>query len=380
MRIGINTLFMVPGDVGGSETYLCETLSSLIDCFPENEFALFTNRENAPLLKRRFNDFPQTEFIDIDVFAANRPLRILNEQIRLPRKIRNSNIDLLWSPGITTPFLSNLPHVVSILDMQYKNYPEDFTFGARIATDIMIAGAIRKARSVLTISEFSKKEIIKHVRFPEEKIHPTLLGVAQDFFDDPPKEDVQRVVRRCLNLDEPYIFCVAHSYPHKNLHMLINAFGSVLSEIPHHLLLLGKPRLGEPFVQEALGALENAERVHRIEQVSRKELMAFYKGADCFVFPSLYEGFGLPVVEAMASGLPVIAAHRGSVPEVGGEAIRYFEPETDDGLARAILEVLSMGAKERNRTIEKGIKRAKTFTWKRTAEKTMACFKDSLGY
>lgn len=378
MRIGINTLFMVPGDVGGSETYLRETLISLADCYPEHEYTLFTNRENTPLFKDIFENSSNVKSIEISVSAVNRGLRILHEQFELPVKIKESQIELLWSPGITSPFFTKVPQVVSILDMQYKTFPEDFTFGARLATDVMIAGAIRRAKSILTISDFSKTEIAKHLDYPEEKIYSTPLGVSADFFNEMPQKEARQIIGSFVDTDEPYLLCVAHSYPHKNLPLLIDAYASVMSEIQHHLVLLGKPRLGEPMVQKALGKLPNSQKVHRCAQVSKRELIALYKGADCFVFPSLYEGFGLPVVEALAAGIPVIAAKIGSVPEVGGSCIRYFEPETADGLSKAIIQAVRMNQADRIALIEQSIARAKQFTWKETAKKTMECFEKSL--
>ena len=378
MRIGINTLFMVPGDVGGSETYLRETLISLVDCYSEHEYTLFTNRENTSLFKNIFENSSNVKFIEIGVSAVNRALRILHEQFELPVKIKESQIELLWSPGITSPFFTKVPQVVSILDMQYKTFPEDFTFGARLATNVMITGAIRRAKSILTISEFSKTEIAKHLDYPEEKIFSTPLGVSPDFFNEMPQKEARQIIGSFVDTDEPYLLCVAHSYPHKNLPLLIDAYGSVMDEIQHHLVLLGKPRLGEPMVQKALGKLPNSQKIHRCAQVSKRELIALYKGANCFVFPSLYEGFGLPVVEALAAGIPVIAAKIGSVPEVGGSCIRYFEPETADGLSQAIIQAVRMNQADRIALIEQSIARAKQFTWKETAKKTMECFEKSL--
>jgi glycosyltransferase involved in cell wall biosynthesis len=378
--VGVNTLFLIPGEVGGSEVYLCETLLALRAEHPEASFVLFTNRENDRVLRERFQDAGQVDFVALDFAATNRPVRIAREQTTLPQAIARAKPEVVWSPGYTAPILTRRPQVVSVLDVQYKSHPEDFTRVARLATDLLVRSACWRARRIIAISEFSKREIVERLRVDARKVHVTPLAANPAFAARPPESEL-RSVRRSILGDEttPFILSVAHSYPHKNLAALVEAFGALSTAIPHHLVALGKPRAGESAVQSALARLPSPERAHRLESVSRPELIALLHGADVFVHPSLYEGFGLPVLEAMTAGAPVIAANRASLPEVGGDAVLYFDAGRPGALAGAIRSALELSETDRQRRVLRGRMRAAGFSWRRTAQLTMDCFRSALG-
>lgn len=367
MRIGINTLFLIPGEVGGSETYLLETLRALATTEPDLEFLLFTNLENDAFLCERFDDFPNVDFHLLPFHARNRVTRILREQIDLPRSVQNSAVDVLWSPGYVAPLRAPCPQVVSILDMQYMSHPADLSWPAWLATHTLVMQNAKRCNHILTLSEFSKREIVRHTGVAPEKVTPTLLAAATDFFIPLPLEALAHLRHEVLGFDQPFILCVANTYPHKNVHRLIGAYGTLARDIPHRLVLEGQPRRGEHLVQAALEQLPDRDRVMRLEHVDRPTLLALYQAADLFVFPSLYEGFGLPVLEAMASGTPVVAMRQASVPEVGGETIGYAEHNDTAELAARIRESLQFDTETRAVRIAAARARAQTFSWERTA-------------
>ena len=146
MKIGINTLFLIPGEVGGTETYLRQTLLAMAEFCPGVSLVLFTNRENDPVLKKDLSGFKQVTFVRLDFGASNKSARITREQTELPGKVREAGVDVLWSLGYTAPFFSPCPQVVTIHDMQYKTYPEDLSFRARIVTDVLVKIAARRCR------------------------------------------------------------------------------------------------------------------------------------------------------------------------------------------------------------------------------------------
>ncbi len=377
MHIGVNTLFLIPGEVGGSETYLVQTLVAMVENHADIRVTLFTNLENDPLFRKLFGHSPQVSFQLLPFQARNRPHRILREQLHLPLAVRRSGVDALWSPGYTAPIYCHVPQVVSILDMQYKSHPEDMSLAARLATDNLVRLAARRCRAVLTISEFSKTEIARHTSATPQRVHVTYLAADPAFKPRTHPAASLDSISRILPPDIPYLLCVANTYPHKNVTALVRAFGRIQDRLPHHLVLVGKPRRGEPEVAATLRRLSDPARVHRLHGVDRPTLIVLYQCADLFVFPSLYEGFGLPVLEAMTAGTPVLTTRMGSIPEVGGDCVEYFDPQSEGDLERRILEILALDRGKRQHLITRAGERAATFSWKRTAEETLACINET---
>ena len=374
MKIGVNTLFLIPGEVGGSETYLREILRELACSFPSTQVLLLTNRENDIPFRNLFRSYPQFSFCSLPCTATNRYQRIILEQTLLPRYVARTDIDLLWSPGYTAPFFSYFPQVVTIHDMQYKRYPEDLTLLARLATDMLVRMAVHRCQKIIAVSEFSRQEIIRFTRASSDKVTVIPEAADQMYAERLSEAEIRKRLAPLIPPDRPYLLCVANTYPHKNVHTLIQAFGDILDRIPHDLILVGKPRLGEPLVQKAIEQLPQKGRFHRIDRVENDQLIALYQGAELFVFPSLYEGFGLPVLEAMMAGTPVVASQNGSIPEVGGECITYFDEKRRDDLPNKIQDLLHLSKNGRDHLIQKAYLHATSFSWKLTVQKTLACF------
>jgi len=361
MRIGVNTLFYLPGEVGGSETYLLEILRQWRRGGQPEELVLFTQNENHDGLSSEFSGGGWSCMLS-PFSATNRFVRIVREQTELPLRVRRAKVDVLWSPGYTAPVFCGGAQAVSLLDMQYKRFPQDLTRLARMTTHALVqAAALDPRKRLLTISEFSKQEILLYTCARHERIHVTPLAADPDFAPSAP---------RCP-VETPYILCVANSYPHKGVDLLVRAFARLEDQIPHKLVIVGKPRLGEDAVQSALPEVRRPERVQRVAGCSRPELIAWYRQADLFVFPSRYEGFGLPVLEAMQCGVPVLTTRYGSIPEVGGDAVCYADPADIPSFARAIADCLRRSEGERVRLIGEGLRRAGAFSWDRTASDTL---------
>ncbi len=371
MRIGINTLFLVPGDVGGTEVYLRETLVAMAKLVDNDTLFIFTNRENDQLLRSDLAAFSQVEFQQIPCKAAVRPLRILAEQFLLPFAARKAQLDVLWSPGYTAPALSFSPQAVTICDLQYKSYPEDMSWLERMTLDFLVRTACRRCQAVLTISEFSRQEVIRYGFAQAENVHATLLGVSSDFAKNTLAADNAEQILRRLHVHSPFLLCVAHSYPHKNIDKLVDAFALLQDEIPHHLVLVGKGRRGEEAVRKSLLQIKKPERVLRLQGLTEEELCTLYQAAAVFVLPSTYEGFGLPVIEALLAGLPTVTVQAASLPEVGGAAAFYVDSPQPELLASKIKEVLQLPEQELRNRAEQGRAWAKAFTWQRTAAQTL---------
>lgn len=373
LRLGVNTLFLVPGDVGGTETFLRETLKALATSQCALELVLFTTRDNDALLQKDLNQYPNVRFLKLNFTAANRPLRILLEQTLLPAACLPAHLDCLWSPGYTAPFWAPCPQAVTIPDLQYKNHPEDMSWFERCVLDTLVRIACKKSRIIFAISEFSKREIVKYGFAPAEKIEAVLLGVDKSFGTIIPEEERRNTLQELIPLDAPYILCVAHSYPHKNVHLLVDAFNQLSDAIPHNLVIVGKPRRGEKALADSIVGLTQKERLLRFsEGLPYKTLQMLYQGADLFVLPSAYEGFGLPVIEAMMARVPVVTSREGALPEVGGEFVFYMDALSAGDIAKAIKRVVSLTTEEREKRISQARQWAEGFTWQRSAEKLQA--------
>ena len=379
MRIGVNTLFLIPGEVGGSETYLRRTLKALVAARPNWEFVLFVNEENGDMLSSDLAGSEGVHFEKLAFRAVNRFSRIIREQTQLVSRIKRSGIDLLWSPGYTTPLFCPCPMVTSILDMQYRTHPEDLSFMARLATDVLVRGACRKSRRLATISRFGQKEIATHTATAENKIHVTPLAAGADFAKTASEDELGPEIRRLRADGVPYLLVVANTYPHKKVETAVAAFGSIMDRIPHRLVLVGRPRRGEGAVQTAVAALSDRSRCTRIEYLDgKRDLAALYQGADAFLFPSIYEGFGLPVLEAMQAGTPVVTTGAAAIAEVAGESALFFDPQQDGDFAAKILQVIEWTPGERTAWTEKACRHASSFTWEKTAEATARVFESAL--
>lgn len=378
MKLGVNTLFLVPGDVGGTETYLRETLVAAVGEYPDVEFILFTNRENDSLFRELFAGKVNVRYVCLQFRAAIRPLRILLEQFLLPFAVKQHQADILWSPGYTAPFMSFCPQVVTVCDLQYKSFPEDMSRLERAVLDFLVRGACRQCDAVLAISEFSRKELLRYNFADAKKAHTILLGVDASFGDPIPESEKTRCLQ-ALSLDKPFILCVAHSYPHKNVDVLIEAYAEIQDNIPHDLVVVGRSRRGEHLINQALKSLRQKDRYVRFKDgLPYRTLQILYQAADIFVLPSAYEGFGLPVVEAMLAGVPVVATQEGALQEVTGGYAFSVDRINSRNVAEQIMRVTSLSAGERAAKILAAKQWANTFTWKESARKMFDVFTEVL--
>ena len=379
MKIGVNALFMIPGEVGGSETYLRRTLAAAAKAYPQHEFVVFTNNENRNSLARELMSMPNVTLLDMHIRATSRAKRVLCEQFTLPRVIAANGIEVLWNPGNMAPFRVCCPQVTTIHDMQYVHFPEDFSKAALMAMKVFTPLAMQHSDRVITISEFSRQEITKYTKTPFDKIDVTMEAADEEFSKPLPGEFIAERALVLAHCAEPYILMVANSYPHKSLETGVQAYGQICGEFPHRLVIIGKPRLGEAAVAEAIEDLPAQGRVVRLNYVMRQDLVALYQGAELFVFPSKYEGFGLPVLEAMCAGIPVVTTREGAIPEVGGDAVTYSEAGNADALAAAIRHILSLDTSARSALVEKARARAAKFSWEATARGTISVCEDLVG-
>lgn len=368
--IAVNLLFLLPGEVGGSETYTRRTLAEMARLHPEHHYVLFTNAENHASFEPLAAEHPCVTLHSLRVRARSRLRRLVAEQITLPRLLRRLCPDVLWNPGNLAPFLAPHPVATTIFDMQYRSFPEDYSPVELVAMRLFTELAVRRSDRILTISEFSRDETLRH--FPKvspERIRVTPLAAEPS--------NGHRQPSGAVNGDPASLtlLCVANTYPHKHVEDAVAAFARVAPDYPTlRLRLVGHPRRGESAVAAAIAALPETlrARVERVPRLTDDELAEAYRTAAAVVLPSRYEGFGLPALEALAVGAPVVACRAAATPEVVGDAARLFPPGDIDAFADAIRETLRLSSDERQALIAAGRARAGEFSWSRTAETTLA--------
>lgn len=371
MRIGVNALYLLPGVVGGTETYLRNLLRHLAVIDQTNEYILFTNRE----CHGTFGTLP-ANFRDVlcTIRATSRPKRIFWEQLILPLQLKQHKIDLLFSPGFTAPWALPCRSVVTIHDMIWWHYPENFSRPARLALRLLIPSAAKKADRIIAPSKSTKDEVIRRLGIDRNRISVVYEAPSEGAMKVSNESLIEELLGR-LGITRDFILCVSHLAPHKNLQRLIQGFELLWEQYGRRekLVLVGIPWRS---AGETMGIIERRALQGKIVVtgwVEQKDLWTLYSAARLFVYPSLMEGFGLPVLEAMACGAPVAASNTSSIPEVAGDAALLFDPLNVEAMAGAMGRVLN-DPNLQAAMVKKGYQRIKDFSWETAAWETLEVF------
>lgn len=353
-RIGVNALYLIPGGVGGTEIYLRELLAALATIDTVNDYYVFTNMETAQDLAPRQANFhwkPQA------VHATNRPHRILWEQTVLPLEAARYDLDVMFNPGFTVPLAAPCPCVTTFHDLQHKRFPEYFRWFDLPFWRFFVWAAAHRSRRLIAVSEATRTDLLRFYHRRADRVAVVPHGVNPDFF----------LLDRSKT--GPYLLCVSTLHVHKNIERLIRAYAS--KPRAEKLILAGLRGFRTPEIEALITELGLGERVQIPGWLPRAELMKLYAGARAFVYPSTFEGFGMPVLEAMAGGIPVACSDIPPLREVAGDAVLYFDPLDEAALAQA-LDRISSDEKLRAALAAAGPQRARPFTWERTAQMTLA--------
>jgi glycosyltransferase involved in cell wall biosynthesis len=300
---------------------------------------------------------------------------LLYVPVRMPRAAREVGADLLHCATPVAPARSHVPVAVTIHDVMTWRHPEWFSRVNVLHQRHVLAPALRRAALVLTSSEYSRRELADLVGVDPGRIRVTPLAVDERF--SPGQPGLELLER--LGIRRPYVLSVGTLQPRKNIESAVRAFEALARRgIAHELVVVGARGWRDEALLEMVRRSDVAERITLAGRLSDTEMIDLYRGAECFVFPSLYEGFGIPPLEAMACGAPVVSSDRTSMPEVVGDAGLLVDPENVEALARALSEVL--GSEERRAELrERGLTRASAFTWRRCVELTVEAYAETLG-
>jgi glycosyltransferase involved in cell wall biosynthesis len=371
LKVGLNLLHLVPGQTGGSEIYARRLIPALLEG-GEPDLVLFASREGAPALRAE----PWAggaEIVELPVTGASRGRRVLAEQTLLPRAARRSRIDLLHNLFTTAPVAPGVPQVTTILDLIYKRLPEAHSGVRSLGMRALAPLSAKRSTRIIAISESTKSDVVSFLGIDPSHVDVTYLAPGFTGAVDPEPEATLRE-RHSLG-DAPIVLSVSAHRPHKNLERLIDALAVL--ERPFVLVVPGYETRWEDELAAHVRRRGVQERVRLIGWLGDAELEGLYASATCMAFPSLAEGFGLPVLEAMTRGLPVACSNTTSLPEVAGEAALYFDPLDLPAMAGAIERLLG-DAELRERLAEAGREQAARFTWERTAEGTRRSYERAL--
>jgi glycosyltransferase involved in cell wall biosynthesis len=369
MLVAIDT-HAIGSNLAGNERYIRNLADHLLAQDRKNEYCFFFSEEKArrqwenraPNLRTCLVSRNQFRRLGIDFFLQ---LRRLRPQV--------------FHYQYTGPLLRSCPEVVTVHDVSFERHPEFFSPVDYLRLRLTVRRAVRSARRILTVSEFSKSEIVRLLKVPEENVKVIYNGVGSEFH---PNAD-QNAIQECLNgygIRKPYLLAVGTICRRKNQVALVRAFARWASRKqarPYRVVIVGKAEGVMNALRAEIGRLGlDSSRIALLGSVAGEHLPCLYRGAEALVNTSLYEGFGLPVVEAMACGLPVIASGTSCFPEIAGNAARYVDPEKPEAIADAIEEVLGSEAL-RTQLVERGLRRAQCFRWDAAARETLKIYSES---
>jgi len=373
MHVGLNLIYLVPGETGGMETYARELIPALLDDNADLRVTAFINREAAEAEGGPWHDLVPS--ITVPVRARRRTEWVRGEQQLLPRLAARAGVDLLHSLAGTAPAWGAFCRVVTINDVIYRVYPETH-FGVRSrAMALLLPLAARRSHRVIAPSANTRNDLVRLLKVPPEKVDVVPDGVGTTRSATPLSE---ADVRALYGLGtRAFVLTLSAKRPHKNLPRLLEALSLIPCERRPILMLPGYSTPHEAELRRQASALGLDPDVRFVGWVSAEAVEGLYQCASCFVFPSLYEGFGLRVLEAMARGVPVACSNRGAIAEVAGEAAHLFDPENSQAIADAI-EALLHDRAEVERLHTAGLERAKQFSWNTTARETLGTYERAM--
>jgi len=367
MRIGIEGRTL-QGERYGVARYLSNLLRNLVELEGEEEYVVYLSRPITPL------DFSSPR---LDFKVLGHAPGLTWRHLRLPLAMRRDGMDLHYSPSYFLPLLKLCPSVVVVHDLTFKVHPEWFAQDRRFIFDDLFWREVKRAERIITVSEYSKVDIIRILGVDPSRV--TVVNGAPDPLFRPIDDEARLAESRLkYGLEPGFLLTVGAIHTRRNLERLIEAVSRASQGLGEELqlLILGTPAPFTPPV-DIWGTARRCGMegsLKHVEFVPEEDLLLLYNACGLFVYPSLYEGFGLPVIEAMACGTPVVCSNVTSLPEVAGDAALFFDPLNLEEIAQAVVRALSDTAL-RDELRRAGKARASSFSWRRTAEETLGIFR-----
>jgi glycosyltransferase involved in cell wall biosynthesis len=366
LRIGINALYMIPGGVGGTEIYLRALLAALDRIAAPHRFIVFVNAETDAALAPASARF---EVIHTGVRAKNRPWRLAWEQLELPGKLRRQKIDVLLNPGFTTPVLAPCSTVTVFHDLQHTRHPEYFRWFDLPFWRVFLYASAHRSSLIIAVSEATRQDFIAHYKVDPSRVRMVHHGVEPEFFGIRERFPEKRGQR--------YILTVSTSHPHKNFRRLLLSYAEYAEKRPDvNLVIAGLRGFDSDPIDRLITELRLGEKVRCTGWIPREELYALFGGAEAFIFPTTFEGFGMTLLEGLAAGLPVACSDIEPVKTLAGNAALIFDPLSTEEITNALVRITE-DQTLRCALREAGPRRAREFNWDEAARLTLKVLTDA---
>ena len=364
MKLCVDASHLIPGYTGGPEVHHIQILKQLAIRRPDFEITVMVSKE-----AERFGQLYQIPVREIrtGICARNKPIRFIRQQLELPLLLNRLDADVVWFPCFFAPPGVSHPAAVVIHDMRWLTDRDMFSWSASQIWRRFVPLSAQRCQAVITVSEFSKNEIIRDCHVAAERVSVIPNGAGEhEALESPVEFDFPR-----YKINRPYLLTVAYTHRYKNLARLILMFSKMNPMVPVQLVLAGGRGSQEEEIRDLAEASQGC--VVKLGQVSTDVMKALYRHALGFVFPTLYEGFGMPILEAMRYQLPVACSDLPVLREVAGDAALYFDPLDEQSMAHAIM-MLSQDVGLRERLIAKGRQRVAAYSWGRCADQHAQLF------
>lgn len=355
MKIGIDTQAL-KGNLSGLGIYTSQIIAHLKRIDTSNQYILVGKNQE---IGQKTHD------------------RLLWENVRLPKEAGRHKIDLLFTPAFASPVVKGKWRSVAVIhDLIGKIFPQNLSLFSRFYWSQWLPYTNSKCDIIIADSIATKSDILKFLKVPEKKVRVVYLAAPERFDMPRSKTQVDAALQK-FGIKQPYFFFVGNIEPRKNLIRIIKAFigAHKNGKLDHQLVLAGSRAWNYPQIDALLAESSFQDKVKMLNYVDDEELVSLYNGAVLFVFPSLYEGFGIPLLQAMKCGVPVLTSHLSAIPELVGDAGLYVDPYREEDITAGMIEAAT-NIKLRRDLIEKGRRQANRFNWELTARQTRDIFNE----
>jgi glycosyltransferase involved in cell wall biosynthesis len=376
MHIGIDA-HALGAKQGGNETYIKQLILALAQLDHSNRYTLYISH---PETARQWHNFFAPRHPNFEVRQIPEPTPLVRVPLYLSYELRQRPVDVLHVQYTAPPFCP-VPVVVTIHDLAFEHLPQTFTRRGAWQLKMTVRRTARHAARIATVSEFSRKDIVTTYRLPKEKVVVTYNGVNANFNPSPNRSDEAVLIRQKYGIARAFILTVGSLQPRKNLVRLIRAYSQLRTQYPEfgeQLVIVGRKLWLHDEIFKEVKEQRWSKDVILTGYVPEEDLPALYRAARAFAYPSFFEGFGLPVLEAMACGTPVVTSNLSSMPEITGEGAMLVDPFEEQTIAAGLYCVVT-DESLRYRLREDGLLQAQRFTWRNTAEKTFQLYHETYG-